>query len=98
MNKADRERVEWLGTCHPTYDESCDTCFLTSIIDKQELRNGLQDKVTRAGEKVMFGQDNSAGTWGHAGVCNFVNYEQSPRCNCGIADLVTALKELEGDK
>lgn len=65
----------------------------TKLLADKQARLSKYEELKKAGEKIKLAQE-SEGHWGHAGVCSFVSPELSKKCNCGIADLMTALRRL----
>lgn len=70
--------------------------FVSTIMDNRE-ENKLLTKFANAAKKQKHALGE--GGFGHAIWCNFQqpNGNGKGRCNCGVSDLQTALKEYEKD-
>ena len=78
--------------------DDCCLCNAQKEIDRlktenQELKN-KHNALIQACKKMKMALRE--GGWGHSILCNFpVDPSQKPTCNCGVNDMLTALKIIE---
>jgi len=63
-----------------------------------DIEEKLLDNFVKAAKLQQFALNN--GGWGHAGWCNYPRLEGNGKgkCNCGVSDLQSALKQYEDYK